>query len=223
MPPAFWPELLAIPTTIRRSFFRYNLVAPQADRIHYGFETWRAQPVKQIKARKKVPLNTITAALILHELFKRHGDVDRLTVGLTVAFTFLEAKNQYGLVTLKIKRSNFEGICDQIVDQIKDPMRNWGTFATQSYLLSFLPDCLFKKIMNYFRGQLDVLISTLPLGRKTAQINGVPITMACHPKELTIPYYFLLMGAGPLIHMSYTNKFGVEGDFMNQEKVIAEV
>jgi hypothetical protein len=31
------------------------------------------------------------------------------------------------------------------------------------------------------------------------------------------------MGAGSDIHMSYTNKFGVEGDFMNQEKVLAAV
>jgi hypothetical protein len=147
--------------------------------------------------------------------------VNRLTVGLTVAFTFLDAKNQYGLILLKITRSDFKGICRQLVNQIQDPMRSWGTFSTQSYLLSFLPDWLFKKIMNYFRGQLDVLISSLPLSRKAAEINGVPITMSCHPRELTIPYYFLLMGAGSHIHMSYTNKFGVEGDFMNQEKVLA--
>jgi hypothetical protein len=223
MPPAFWPELLAIPTTIRRIFFRHNLVAPPASHLHYGFNTWQTQPVKRIKSRKKIPLNIITAALILHALFQRHRDVNQLTVGLTVAFTFLNAKNQYGLITFKIKRSNFEGICSQMVSQIKDPMRCWGTFSTQSYLLSFLPDWLFKKVMNYFRGQLDVLISTLPLGRKTAEINGVPITLSCHPKELTIPYYFLLMGAGSDIHMSYTHKFGVAGDFMNQEKVLAAV
>jgi hypothetical protein len=223
MPPAFWPELLAMPTTIKKMFFRYNLEPPEADRLHYGFKKWDAGPIRKIKGRKKIPTNTVIAALILNELFQRHTDVDRLTVGLTVAFTFLEAKNQYGLITLRIERSDFEGICGQIRKQIKGPMRVWGTFSTQSYLLSFLPDWIFKKVMGYFRGQVDVLISSLPLGRKTAEINGVPITVSCHPKELTIPYYFLLMGAGRQIHMSYTNKFGAEQDFMNQEKVIAAV
>jgi len=127
------------------------------------------------------------------------------------------------VITVRIKRAEFEDICVQIMAQVKDPMRTWGTFAAQSYLLSFFPNWLFRPVMNYYRGQLDVLISSLPIGRKTAEISGVPVTMACHPRELTIPYYFLLMGAGPDIHMSYTNKFGVEGDFMNQDKVLAAV
>jgi hypothetical protein len=224
MPTAFVPELLALPTTVRRLFFRRHLAIPQADKLQYGFNVWQAKPVRQIKVKKKIrSFNMTTAALILHELFQRHTDVRRLTVGLTVAFTFLEAKNQYGVITVRIKRADFEGICSQIMDQVKDPMRTWGTFSAQSYLLSFLPDWLFRLIMNYFRGQLDVLISSLPIGRKTAEISGVPVTMACHPKELTIPYYFLLMGAGPDIHMSYTHKFGVEGDFMSQDKVLATV
>ncbi len=224
MPPAFLPELLAMPTTIRRLFFRYNLVAPAASPLFHGFRVWQAQPIRQIKVKKKIRSFTIaTAALIVHALFRRHTDVERLTVGLTVAFTFLKAKNQYGLAILKIERSDFDGICSQIMAQIKDPLHNWGTFATQSYLLSFLPNWCFRPVMNYFRGQLDVLISSLPLSRKSAEINGVPITLSCYPKELTIPYYFLLMGAGPHIHMSCTNKFGAGGDFMDQDQVLAAI
>jgi hypothetical protein len=223
MPPAFWPELLSIPTTIKRLFFRYNLSPPMSGRLHYGYKMWDTKPIKRIKGKKKVPTNVIVAALILHELFQQHAEISRLTVGLTVAFTFLNAKNQYGLITLKVRRSDFEGICNQIHRQILDPIRSWGTFSTQSYLLSFFPDWLFKKVMSYFRRQVDVLISSLPLGRKSAEINGVPIAMSCHPKELTIPYYFLLMSTGPKIHMSYTNKFEVDGDFMSQEKVLAAI
>jgi hypothetical protein len=222
MPPAFLPELLALPTTIRRIFFRYNLAPAEAGKLFHGFKIWQTQPIKRLKAQKKIAsFNVVTAALILHELFHMHRDVGQFTVGLTVAFTFLDAKNQYGVITLKIKRADFDGICAQIMAQVKSPARIWGTFSTQSYVLSFLPDRLFKRIMNYFRGQLDVLISSLPLGRDTAEINGVPITLSCYPKELTIPYYFLLMGAGPQIHMSFTHKFHMPSDFMSQKRVIA--
>jgi hypothetical protein len=224
VPPAFIPEFLAIPTTIKRMFLRYNLKSPQSGRLHYGFKMWQTQPIKQIRDRKKIPsFNIVTAALILQELFHRHEDVDRLTVGMTVAFTFLDAKNQYGLITLDIIRCDFDGLCRQIVEQAKHPIRIWGAFSAQTYLLSFFPDWLFKKVINYFRGQLDVLISSLPLGRDAAKINGVPITLSCHPKELTIPYYFLLMGAGPHIHISFTNKYGVARDFMCQDRLIAAV
>jgi len=50
--------------------------------------------VRHIKVKKKIrSFNITTVALILHELFQRHAEVKHLTVGLTVAFTFLEAKN----------------------------------------------------------------------------------------------------------------------------------
>jgi hypothetical protein len=53
MPPAFWPELLAIPTTIRRIFFRHNLVAPQADHIHYGFKHGRPNRLNESSPGKR--------------------------------------------------------------------------------------------------------------------------------------------------------------------------
>jgi hypothetical protein len=43
------------------------------------------------------------------------------------------------------------------------------------------------------------------------------------PKELTIPYYFLLMGAGPNIHISFTCKYEFDDIFMRQEKILAKL
>lgn len=194
-----------------------------APALKYGYKLWETDPIRTIKNDKGISFNIVCAAMILDELFRCHPECRQLTVGITVAFTFLRAKNQYGIITLRIKRGDFEDICNQISKRTKHPTLVWGSFSVQSYLLSFAPDPFFKKIMGYFRRQIDVLISSLPCGRNAAEIDGIPIRLSCYPKELTIPYYFLLMGTGPHIHLSYTSKFDQDSSFLDQPDILKTI
>ena len=222
MPLAFIPEIISFPITMWRLRFRSNVKADTSN-LTYGYRLWKTDPIKEIKNEKGISFNIVSSAMILEELFLRHPECKQLTVGITVAFTFLKSKNQYGIITLRIKRGNFEEICKQITKKTKHPTLVWGTFSVQSYLLSLTPDQMFKKLMGYFRRQIDVLISSLPCGKNPAEIDGIPIKLSCYPKELTIPYYFLLMGTGPHIHLSYTSKFEQSDAFMDQPILLNRV
>lgn len=222
MPLAFVPEIISFPITMWRLRFRSN-VKTDTSNLTYGYRLWETAPIKAIKNEKGISFNIVSSAMILEELFLRHPECKQLTVGITVAFTFLKSKNQYGIITLRIKRGNFHDICRQITKKTKHPTLVWGTFSVQSYLLSLTPDQMFKKLMGYFRRQIDVLISSLPCGKNPAEIDGIPIKLSCYPKELTIPYYFLLMGTGPHIHLSYTSKFEQSDAFMDQPILLDRV
>lgn len=223
MPPAIVPELLSFPSTLWRLRLRSNVSIAKDSSLNCGYRLWETNPIKEIKNNNQISFNIVASAMLLAELFRRHPEYRRLTVGITVAFTFLESKNQYGVITLRIKRGSFHEICDQIARRTRHPILVWGSFSVQSYLLYLTPDQLFKKLMTYFRSQIDVLISSLPCGRNPAEIDGIPIKLSCHPKELTIPYYFLLMGTGPHIHLSYTSKFDQDNRFMDQAAILQDI
>ena len=84
-------------------------------------------------------------------------------------------------------------------------------------------DDFFLKLVDYFRTQIDVLISNLPVGQKIPSVGDVPVEISCYPQELSVNYYFLLLGTREEIHISYTSKFEEKESFLDQESLLQHI
>lgn len=222
-PPPFLPELLALPATARRLAWRGKLrqQAPQGD-LQRGLAVWEAGPIRSRKNELRGgSFNLLTSAMAISEVFHRHPDRTRLTVGLTAYFPFLQGRNKYGVLLCKVRPGSLGDILGQLKKQTKNPLVSWGTAANQSYALGRMPDPAFIKLVSYYRRQIDVLVSSLPVGREPISMNGVSTVISCHPWELTLPYYFLLVGTRHQLHVSYTSRYPQEPDFLNPARILA--
>jgi hypothetical protein len=217
------PELLSLPTTIRSMGFQSHLTPQLQGKPERSLNIWSTAPIKAIKNKLKGSFNLVSTSMLLEELFHHHRETDKLTVGLTVAFPFLEAKNKYGVYTLEVKRGNFEQIYQQVVRQVKSPMTIWGNFSNQSLALSMLSDKSFLDVLSRYRGKIDVLVSNLPVGAYDIEMGEAPVQIACHTDELTIPYYFLLLGTKSHIHLSCTTKFPIADEFLAQDRILSRL
>ncbi len=210
IPPRIVPEVLAIPSVARRMAWRGRLKKDLVigTELNKSIYAWSTDQVKVLRTQLgRVSFNLLTSAMVVQSVFETHPERDRLTIGLTVYFPFLNSRNKYAVLLCKVKRGSLESICAQLRTQSKSQMVVWGQAALQNFALKSLPDHFFMKTVAYFRRQIDVLISNLPVGRKPASIGGVPTLISCHPREMTIPYYFLLVGTGREINVSVTSKF----------------
>ncbi len=215
-PPPFLPELMALPSTARRLVWRGRLRKNMPDvPLTRGLTTWDTRPLRAFKRKMRGSFNLMVSALVVSQIFRRHADRDRLNVGLTAYFPFLKGRNKYGVFLCSVKRGDVPTIFEQLKKQTSNPMRNWGTAAAQSYALRGMPDRAFAKLVSYYRRQIDVLISSLPVGRKPVSIGGIPTVLSCHPWELTLPYYFLLIGTRTYLDVSYTSRFHQDERFLD--------
>lgn len=209
IPPPILPELLAIPSTARRLTWRGKLqkhlqVGPNLKR---GLVIWDADSIRTLNRHLGGgSFNVLSSAIAVHEVFQWHPNRNKLTVGLTAYFPFLEGRNKYGVILCKIKRGSLADIFRRLQRQTKNPIVGWGTASAQSYALGRMPDKAFVKLISYYRKQVDMLVSSLPVGQKPIGIGDVPTVIACHPWELTLPYYFLLVGTRHQLHVSYTSR-----------------
>lgn len=218
-PPPFVPELLALPRMARRLSWRGKLGKRAGSELVRGLQEWTTEPIRALKDRLNRPFNLVTSALAIAEVFRQHPDLKKLTAGLTVYFPFLKGRNRYGVFTARVRRDEIRGIVRQMEKQLKSPMVNWGVASAQAYALGRTPDRVFERLAGYYRKQIDVLISNLPVGKIPPTLDGVPTTVALHPWELTLPYYFLLAGNRQFIHVSYTTRYAVEPDFCAQHNL----
>ncbi|MEO1171858.1 MAG: hypothetical protein AAFX94_07370 [Myxococcota bacterium] len=209
IPPPVLPELLAIPSTARRLAWRGKLkkklqTGPSLQR---GLVIWDADSIRTLNGHLGGgSFNILACAIAIHEVFQWHPDRKKLTVGLTAYFPFLEGRNKYGVILCKIRRGSLADIVRRLQRQTKNPIVGWGTASAQSYALGRMPDRAFVRLISYYRKQVDVLVSSLPVGQKPITIQDVPTVIACHPWELTLPYYFLLVGTRHQLHVSYTSR-----------------
>ncbi len=210
IPPPVLPELLAIPSTARRLVWRGKLKRKQLEtgpNLQRGLVIWDADSIRTLNGHLGGgSFNVLASAIAVHEVFQWHPDRKKLTVGLTAYFPFLEGRNKYGVILCKIKRGLLADIVRRLQRQTKNPIVGWGTASSQSYALAKMPDKAFVKLISYYRKQVDVLVSSLPVGQKPITVDGVPTVIACHPWELTLPYYFLLVGTRHQLHVSYTSR-----------------
>jgi hypothetical protein len=210
-PPPVVPELLGLPGMARRAMWQGQLGPLAGTELHRGFALWPTAPLREVRDAVGAPFNLVTSAQVLAHVFDRHPDVPRLNVGLTVYFPFLAGRNKYGVFTLRVERSSLSGLVRQLQRQVRFPLVNWGITANQSLALSPLPDTTFLRLVSFYRRQIDVLISNLPVGQLPVTVGDIPVTIQCYPAELTLPYYFLLMGTRDVIHVSHTSRF-VQGE-----------
>ena len=215
-PPPFLPELMALPSTARRLVWRGRLRKNMPDvPLTRGLTTWDTRPLRALKQKIRGSFNLLVSALVVAQVFRRHADRTRLNVGLTAYFPFLKGRNKYGVFLCKVKRGDVPVIFEQLRKQTRNPLRNWGTAAAQSYALGRMPDRAFAKLVSYYRRQVDVLISSLPVGREPVSITSIPTVLSCHPWELTLPYYFLLIGTRSYLDVSYTSRFNQDERFLD--------
>lgn len=222
-PPPMLPEILALPRTARRLVWRGRLRKSLPDGpLTRGLALWDARPLRALKNKVRAPFNLLTTAMVVSEVFRRHPDKARLHVGMTAYFPFLEGRNKYGVFLCKVKSDDVAGISRQLIEQTKNPMLNWGTASAQSYALGRMPDRAFARLVSHYRKQVDVLISSLPVGREKIGLGGVPAVISCHPWELTLPYYFLLVGTRADLHVSYTSRYAQDEDFLDCTRMLPE-
>lgn len=222
-PPPLVPELLALPSVARRLTWRGRLrkSAPDSAPLTRGLAIWDTHRLREKRHQVRGSFNLLTSAFVIHEVFTRHPDRDRLNVGLTAYFPFLQGRNKYGVFLCKVRRSDVAGLVQQLSKQTRNPMLNWGRSAAQAYALGRMPDPAFAKVVAYYRRQIDVLISSLPVGRKPISMAGIPTVISCHPWELTLPYYFLLVGTRSELHVSFTSRFPQDESFLDLQSVLA--
>ena len=82
----------------------------------------------------------------------------------------------------------------------------WGNTATQAYAMERVPDSMFLRLMKYYRKQIDVLISNVPVGNLPISVGDVPVQIVCHTRGLSLPL-FLMMGTREDIHVSYSTLY----------------
>ncbi|MGF1510910.1 MAG: hypothetical protein ACFB9M_15565 [Myxococcota bacterium] len=222
-PPPFVPELMALPRTARRLVWRGRLRknAPEGA-LTRGLALWDARPLRVVKNRIREPFNLVTCGMVIGEVFARHPERDRLNVGMTAYYPFLQGRNKYGVFLCKVKRGDLKSIVQQLKKQTKNPMLNWGTSSAQSYALGRMPDQAFARLVSHYRKQVDVLVSSLPVGREKISLAGFPSVISCHPWELTLPYYFLLVGTRADLHVSFTSRYTQDDDFLDPTRMLPD-
>ena len=60
---------------------------------------------------------------------------------------------------------------------------------------------------KYFRKQIDVLIANVPVGQVPVTVGEKLVQVSCHTRELSLPYYVLLMGTRGEVHTSMTTRY----------------
>lgn len=221
-PPPMVPEMLALPSLAQRLTWRGRLRPhlPNDENLTRGIVCWDAAQVRQIRDQVAAPFNLVSTGLAVHEVFRRHADRDVLTVGVTAYFPFLKGRNKYGVLMCKVQRGDIKSVVTQLTRQTSNQLMNWGRSAAQSMLLRQLPDEAFSKVVGYYRRQIDVLVSNLPVGQEPIRLGGISTVLSCHPWELTLPYYFLLIGTRHQLHASFTSRFRQDAQFLNVAPVV---
>lgn len=213
-PPPFVPEVLALPVAARRLAWRGSLTRDVTDETTKLVHSWPADEIRAAKDDWGANFNLVSAAALAGHVFERHPEKRRITMGILVFFPFVSGRNRYGVLQVRVARGSVREITRQLERQTRFPLLRWGASAIQTFALSQLPERVFEPVMRYYRKQIDVLISNLPVGTTPALIDGVPIRISCHPWELAAPYYLLLVGTRDQLVLSVSSRFEEADDFM---------
>ena len=215
-PPPILPEILSIPKVAGQAVKRGSLYKGVSDRLHTGQARWESKSIRKLKSELNLPFNLLTSAMVAKKVFDRHPQCEKLNLGLTVFFPFLKARNRYGVIIVRVKRGEIHDIAAQLKKKIPKPLVMWGNTATQAYAMERVPDSMFLRLMKYYRKQIDVLISNVPVGNLPISVGDVPVQIICHTRGLSLPYYFLMMGTREDIHVSYSTLYSQNKDFFQK-------
>lgn len=214
-PPPIVPEIMGIPQMAKQVTIRGSL--HKGIDIEIGveqhFTMWDGEQIRAFKNRctaefgRTAPFNLVTAAIVADRIFSRHPEVQKLNMGLTVYFPFLESRNKYGVQVRTVKRDSIQGLVLQLMKKQTSPVATWGAAAAQGYALNRVPNKWFMNLMQYFRKQIDVLIANVPVGQVPVTVGKKLVQVSCHTRELSLPYYVLLMGTRGEVHTSMTTRY----------------
>ena len=215
-PPPIFPEILSLPKVAGQAMKRGSLYQAASEQLYTGQSLWNTEEIRQRKKEWNAPFNLLTSAIVARGVFTRHPKTEKLNLGLTVFFLFLKGRNRYGVIIVRVKRGSVEEIVAQLQKKIPKPLVMWGNTATQAYAMERVPESMFLRLMRYYRKQIDVLISNVPVGSEPIGIGGRPVEIYCHTRGLSLPYYFLLMGTRSEIHCSYSSLFAQDSRFFKK-------
>ena len=215
VPPPIVPEIMGIPQMAKSVTIRGSLHKEMdIDRgVEQHFTMWDGAKIRAFKNQcteafgKTAPFNLVTAAIVADRIFTRHPAVKKLNLGLTIYFPFLESRNKYGVQVRTVKRDSIQGIVKQLMKKQASPVAIWGAAAAQGYALNRVPNKWFMNLMQYFRKQIDVLIANVPVGQVPVTVGNKLVQVSCHTRELSLPYYVLLMGTRGEVHTSMTTRY----------------
>lgn len=207
-PPRIIPEIIGLPSLVRRMAWRGKLrkEAPGSEKPVRQVFRWDAQEIRsQREALGRPAFNILSSAMCVRQVFDWYPARSRMNVGLTAYFPFLRSRNKYAVILCKVRNRPLGEICKALTEQTKNKGRAWGQVALQTGALNRVPEKIFDRVTSYYRRQVDVLISSLPVGRNAISIGDVPVQVVCFPQELTIPYYFLMVGTRKFLDVSVTS------------------
>ena len=218
-PPPVVPEIMGIPQLAKQATIRGTLHKSMdlESGVEQHFTMWSGERIRAFKDActqefgTTAPFNLVTAALVADRIFQRHPNVKKLNLGLTLYFPFLESRNKYGVQVRTVKRDTLKGLVRQLMKKQQSPIAAWGTAAAQGYALNRVPNKWFMNLMSYFRKQIDVLIANVPVGQIPVSVGQHPVEVSCHTRELSLPYYVLLMGTRGEVHTSMTTRYRQDG------------
>lgn len=220
-PPPLLPELLSLPRVLRQARRSGQLVRGDVKSLTRAFDVLDATRVKQLKDKLRAPFNLTSSALAIDAVFRQRADASALMVALTVYYPFIEGRNRYGVLPVKIRRGGVSSIVAQLERQCRRPLLAWGASSTLAYVMGRVPDATFTALMGKVRGKFDVMISNLPVGANPIELAGRRVQVSCHPWELTIPYYFLIVGTRHELHVSSTSHYEPSGPLISDAHVDA--
>ena len=214
-PPPIVPEIMGIPQMAKQATIRGSLHKgiDIETGVEQHFTMWDGDQIRAFKNRctaefgRTAPFNLVTAAIVADRIFSRHPEVHKLNMGLTVYFPFLESRNKYGVQVRTVKRDSIQGLVLQLMKKQTSPVATWGAAAAQGYALNRVPNKWFMNLMQYFRKQIDVLIANVPVGQVPVTVGEKLVQVSCHTRELSLPYYVLLMGTRGEVHTSMTTRY----------------
>lgn len=219
-PPPVLPEIMGIPQLAKQATIRGSLYKSMdlEQGVEQHFTLWDGERIRAFKNTcteefgSTAPFNLVTAAIVADRIFERHPEVKKLNLGLTVYFPFLESRNKYGVQIRTVKRDSLKGLVHQLMKKQQKPIATWGTAAAQGYALNRVPNKWFMNLMTYFRKQIDVLIANVPVGQIPITVGNELVEVSCHTRELSLPYYILLMGTRSEVHTSMTTRYIQDGN-----------
>ena len=214
-PPPLVPEIMGIPQMTKQATIRGSLYKgiDIEQGVEQHFTMWDAVKIRVLKDActkefgATAPFNLVTAALVADRIFSRHPETKKLNLGLTVYFPFLESRNKYGVQVRTVKRDSVQGLIKQLMKKQSGAVATWGAASAQGYALNRVPNKWFMNLMQYFRKQIDVLIANVPVGQIPVSVGQQEVHVSCHTRELSLPYYVLLMGTRGEVHTSMTTRY----------------
>jgi hypothetical protein len=227
-PPPLVPELLALPSVARRLVWRGRLrqAASNGSPLVRGLAIWETRRLREKRHEVRGSFNLLTSATVIHEVFTRHPDRDRLNVGLTAYFPFLEGRNKYGVFLCKVTRRDVAGNRRSARQARRsNPMLNWGQFGgagVRARDACPTRPSLKRRWLVLSPADRRARLEPARWAESPSRFAGIPAVISCHPvgadAAVLLPPR---RDARQQLHVSFTSRFPQDESFLDLESALA--